>query len=662
MKINRVYIKNFGGISDREYILSEGLNVIFGQNESGKSTFLSFIRFIFYGAKKQRSKELSFRDKYMPWNGEDMSGEIEFTLNDAEYFLSRSISATGRKKDITFINKTTGDTVGVSDADELGTELFNMSEQSFLKTLFLGAEGAQISSDGELLSKISNVAQSGDEKVSYQAICDVINNMIADLSSPRRSKAIIPALEKKLDVLKSQKAEAQQLYEQKSMLAQRLASINADLDNAIRTKTNLSEQSAKARQYADYIAYEKICSKLKEAEDAYKSILESSNGSDDKYEFLKNISPDEEKILLKDNSADISAAKMQEILLADKAKSAKTFSIISVIMGVLCIAAGVFYPIAFAGTAVLAALAVYFLVSSNKIRDSIADITDEISKSEKNKSDILIKYNLDSTEHYKILKRESADIAAREELRKSKADMVKGIYDERKAEFEALSSALTEKYGSTDNLRCEKTDIDEMSIAAQMKVIDEDILRYTADSAKIKRDAESAEGIAQQISNLTQEIKDLNESYDEANEKLRILNLAAEILEHSYEELKSNFAPRLARATARIFNSLTDGKYGELIVNDAFEIQIKNDGKYENSNFFSSGTIQQLYFSLRLGIIELIMGNYPLFIDDAFITYDDARFNNAAGFLNDYSKRNQIIFCTCHHRESNMMGAQVLKF
>ena len=63
MKINRVYIKNFGGISDREYILSDRLNVIFGENESGKSTFLSFIRFVFYGAKKSRAKELSFRDR-----------------------------------------------------------------------------------------------------------------------------------------------------------------------------------------------------------------------------------------------------------------------------------------------------------------------------------------------------------------------------------------------------------------------------------------------------------------------------------------------------------------------------------------------------------------------------------------------------------------------
>lgn len=662
MKLNRIYIKNFGGISDREYILTDGLNVIFGQNESGKSTFLSFIRFIFYGAKKQRGKELSFRDKYMPWNGKDMSGEIEFSLNGTEYSLSRTVSATGRKKDVNLINKTTGDTIAISDGDELGTELFKMSEQAFLKTLFLGAEGAQISSDGELLSKISNVAQSGDEKISYQAVCDEINDMIADLSSSRRSKAIIPALEKQLAALEEKRTESETLYNQKSLLAEKLASINSSLDNALRTKSLLNEQSAKAKQYSEYVAYEKASAKLKEAEEAYKNILNSGEDSNEKYAFLNDISPDEEQILLKDNSAEISATKMEEVLLKDKAKSSKTFAVFSAVLAILCAVAGVIFLPVFIGTTVCAALSVYFFITSGKNSKRIIDINNDLSAAEKKKTDILNKYNLESVEHYKQLKRESSDAAARDELHKSKLDMAMGIYNDRKAEFNSLHSSITEKYGDADNFRCEPADADESAISAQIKVIDEDILRYTAESARIKSDAESADGLAQEIANINREINDLNEAYDEAKEKLRILNLASELLEQSYEELKGNFAPRLAKATADIFNALTGGKYGEVIVNDAFEIQVKNGGKYENSIFFSSGTIQQLYFSLRLGIIELIMGNYPLFIDDAFITYDDSRFNNAAGFLKDYSKNNQIIFCTCHQRESQMDGAEVLNF
>lgn len=662
MKINRIYIKNFGGISNKEYVLSNELNVIFGENEAGKSTFLSFIRFIFYGAKKQRGKELSFRDKYMPWNGEDMSGEIEFTINDTEYSLSRSISATGRKKDVNFINKTTGDTISVSDADEIGNEMFKLSEEAFLKTLFLGADGAQISSDGELLAKISNAAQSGDETVSHQAIFDEINDMIADLSSPRRSKAVIPAIENQLEMAEAKKSEAEKLLEQKNILSEKLTSTKAKLDEAIQNKSLLSEKSAAARQYTDYITYIKSAAKFEEAKEAYNNALNAHLDDNGKFELIKDMSADEEKTLLNDNSADISALKMQEVLLRDKSKSAKNLFVISAIVAILCAVAGVFYPITFIGTVISAVLSVYFFMLSKKINFKINVITDEISSSEKAKKDILNKYKLESIEHYKILKHEHSEASARRELYSSKVKMAKDIYEERKAVMDALDATLTDRYGSTDNLKCDKVDADETTISMQMQILDDTIIRYTAECAKFKSEVDSTENIAQEIANLTQEISDLHEAYNEANEKLRILNLATEILNQAYEELKGNFAPRLAKATANIFNQLTGGKYGELIVNDAFEIQIKNDGKYENSKFFSSGTIQQLYFSLRLGIIELIMGNYPLFIDDAFITYDDSRFNNAAVFLKDYSVNNQIIFCTCHTRERDMQGAQVLKF
>ncbi len=661
MKINRIYIKNFGSISEREYKLSQGLNVIFGQNESGKSTFLSFIRFIFYGAKKKNGNVLSFFNKYMPWNGEDMSGEIEFTADGTEYFLSRSISATGRKKEVTLINKTTGDTVPAA-WDEVGTKFFKLSEPAFLKTLFLGAEGAQITSDGELLSRISNVAQSGDENVSYQAVRKEITDMIGDLISTRKRNPLIPHIEKQLEEAKAKKAEAERLYEHKSLLAERLAAVEERLSRAIAEKSRLNELAAKRKQHADYSAYEKAPGKLKDAEDAYRNAERDVTGSDGKYDFIKNITPQEEQAILKDNSAHVSELTMQKLLSGDKAKSARTFAVISALLAVICAAAGVFYPAALIGAAAAVVLTVYFIFTSKKLSSRISQIDSEISKLENDKSALLNKYNLQSPEQYQMLKRELADVQARDDLRKSKISMARDIYEERKGELDSLISDLTAKYGGLDAIKCDEVIADEATLPLQIRAAEEEILVCTADAAGLKSDAEAADGIAGELSEINGEIEDLNAQRLDAEESLRILNLAAELLDASYEELKSNFAPRLARATADIFNALTGGKYGELIVNDTFEIKIKNGRKYENSKFFSSGTIQQLYFSLRLGIIELIMGNYPLFIDDAFITYDDARFDNAAGFLKDYSENNQIVFCTCHQRESSMRGAEVLKF
>ncbi len=661
MKINRVYIKSFGGIADREYVLSDGLNIIFGENESGKTTFLSFIRFVFYGAKKSRGKELSFRDKYMPWSGADMSGEIEFMSDGISYSLSRTVSASGRKKDVTYINKTTGDTVSVKD-DEIGLKLFGLSEEAFLKTLFLGAEGSMISSDGELLAKISNAAQSGDDGISYQSISGELNEMIAELIAPRRAKAVIPSIEKRIELLNAEKTEAERLYQLKSTADERLNIVKSNLKAAENKKKDLADNLKKSEQYDDYCSYIQSRKKLAEAEEAYKSAIDKDSSGSDKYSFIKNITPQEEQLILKDNTADISAAKMQAVLLADKSKTLKALSVTFGIASVLCILCAIFSPIVFVAAAAFAALCIFFILSYKKKLKSIEELNSGIENIEKEKNAVLNKYNLENTEHYKLIRREASDEAARAELKNEKLAMAKKIYEERMAEHEGLLKLLTEKHGNIDGLECSKPDIDSNLISSQLSSIDSDILRYTAEAAALTKEAEASEGIAQKLSELNNEISDLLSARSEAEDKLRILQLADELLKESYEELKSNFAPRLAKSTAAIFNQLTGGKYGELIVNDEFEIQIKKDGKYENSKFFSSGTIQQLYFSLRLGIIELIMGNFPLFIDDAFITYDDARFEGSTDFLRNYSENNQIIFCTCHARESGMDGANVLKF
>lgn len=659
MKIKRLYIKSFGALADREIALSDGINVIFGGNEAGKSTFLSFFRFIFFGAKKQRGKELSFRDKYMPWDGSDMSGEIEFSMNGADYSLSRTVSASGRKKSAVLINKTTGDTVDI-DGDEIGKELFGVSEQSFLKTLFLGSEGAQITSDGEILTKISNVAKSGDDKVSYQAICDEINNSIAELSSPRRAKAVIPSLEKRISLLEEKKNSAEEALAQKQSLTERLAEAEISLEKALQKKSVLAEKASLMRKYNDYSAYQKCADSLKKAEEEYNAALSGCKENSGKYDFLNNVSTQDEEIILRNTAEGHAEAKMQRLLLDDKKKSRFRFFLIYLAASLLCCAASFFIRWLFAAASAGVVLAICFLVSSKSCGRQIADIDAEIDAKEKEKADVLRKYGLESTAQYIRLKREKENEANETVSQKTAVDMAKRIYDRQKDEYDAVYKEICGKYGDIDGAMCEKPDFDENLFEEQAKN-DEEILIFTAESAKMKSGTEAAQVSQQEISDILQEISDCTAELAEANGRLRVLNLALEILSESYEELKSNFAPRLASSAARIFNTLTGKKYGELIVNDAFEIQIKKDGKYENADFFSSGTIQQLYFALRLGIIEMTMENCPLFLDDPFIAYDGERFAETVKFLNEYAKNHQIILCTCHERECEAADS-LLKF
>ncbi len=49
MVINRIHIQRFGALRDREFSVMPGLNIIEGENESGKTTVAAFLRYIFYG-------------------------------------------------------------------------------------------------------------------------------------------------------------------------------------------------------------------------------------------------------------------------------------------------------------------------------------------------------------------------------------------------------------------------------------------------------------------------------------------------------------------------------------------------------------------------------------------------------------------------------------
>ena len=68
MKINKIKINSYGKLKNKEINLENNLNIIYGKNESGKSTLLKFILNIFYGASKnKKGKDISDFEKYKPW-------------------------------------------------------------------------------------------------------------------------------------------------------------------------------------------------------------------------------------------------------------------------------------------------------------------------------------------------------------------------------------------------------------------------------------------------------------------------------------------------------------------------------------------------------------------------------------------------------------------
>ena len=56
MKILDIYINGFGKFHGRNLSFEDGLNIVYGKNEAGKSTIHTFIRGMLFGIEKQRGR------------------------------------------------------------------------------------------------------------------------------------------------------------------------------------------------------------------------------------------------------------------------------------------------------------------------------------------------------------------------------------------------------------------------------------------------------------------------------------------------------------------------------------------------------------------------------------------------------------------------------
>jgi DNA repair exonuclease SbcCD ATPase subunit len=77
MIVTTLYIAGFGRFSDRRFSFSSGLNVVFGPNESGKSTLASAIIAVLYGAERKK-------DSWRPWSGGPFAATMVYQLASGE--------------------------------------------------------------------------------------------------------------------------------------------------------------------------------------------------------------------------------------------------------------------------------------------------------------------------------------------------------------------------------------------------------------------------------------------------------------------------------------------------------------------------------------------------------------------------------------------------
>ena len=137
MNIKEVQINNFGKLKDKKIEFKKGINVVFGENESGKSTLLKFITGMFYGISKNKNgKRNSDYERFSPWNAGEYSGKMIYELDNKDEFeiyrnfikknpqiLDKSGNDVSKKYNI---DKTLGNQFFIEQT-KVDEELFNMT-------------------------------------------------------------------------------------------------------------------------------------------------------------------------------------------------------------------------------------------------------------------------------------------------------------------------------------------------------------------------------------------------------------------------------------------------------------------------------------------------------------------------------------------------------
>ena len=617
MKIKNIKINGYGKLEDVEINLGDKINIIKGNNESGKSTLLNFISSSLYGiSKNKKGKEISDFDKYKPWNTDAFSGKLEYELdNGDDYEIFRDFKKKTPEiykngKDVTFdysIDKTKG--------SEFFTEQTGINEEMFLNTFMSEQEEVKLNkaSQTSIIQKLSNMVSTGNENISYKKTIDKINKkQLEEIGSERSSGRPINIVNDKIEDLKEEIDEISRYKDKKYELEQEKQNLSKDFEDEKYVLSLL--RNVKTLKEKNSISREKI--KILDNEiDGYSEMQNEKN-------------------------------KEIEILKSEKKEKRKSHKLIYIMFILL-----------------IAVITVISIVSNQKlllILDGIVALIGIIffiidRKNKRNARNINKKY-------LEKLTKIEEDINRLEDIKKLKFAEVSKIEEE----LENLEEKENEKIINDFKDKVDEKQINDILSARYEDIVDlinqkeESLSNYKVSEKKMEIENEN---IVENLENLVSLEEDLDRLYEEKEELEsinEIYNLVKQNLEEAYEEMKSNITPDFILEIQNIISNATNGKYKKCLV-DEDGIKIENEsGSYISIDRLSIGTIDMIYLALRLSAAKSISDEkIPIILDEAFAYYDKNRMKNILRYLNN--NNNQVIIFTCTNREIKVLEEEKIE-
>lgn len=237
------------------------------------------------------------------------------------------------------------------------------------------------------------------------------------------------------------------------------------------------------------------------------------------------------------------------------------------------------------------------------------------------------------------------------------------------AAMESFRTHMDELLRAEEELETQRTTLAEVS--AELQNLSNDERRYDVELQKQNEKQTELEGKLQHLANVKNRAEMLKRTLDEndaISTEIDAINLAAETMTELQSSIQSSFGHYLNKEAGELIAGITGGVYDSMWIDQNLDIFMNTPGKIVPIEDVSSGTMDQIYLALRLAAARLIQGDtgaaearLPLIFDDSFAMYDEQRLASALRYITEIH-HGQILLFTCHTREQRILENEDVKF
>lgn len=237
------------------------------------------------------------------------------------------------------------------------------------------------------------------------------------------------------------------------------------------------------------------------------------------------------------------------------------------------------------------------------------------------------------------------------------------------AAMESFRTHMDELLRAEEELETQRTTLAEVS--AELQNLSNDERRYDVELQKQNEKQAELEGKLQHLANVKNRAEMLKRTLDEndaISTEIDAINLAAETMTELQSSIQSSFGHYLNKEAGELITGITGGVYDSMWIDQNLDIFMNTPGKIVPIEDVSSGTMDQIYLALRLAAARLIQGDtgaaearLPLIFDDSFAMYDEQRLASALRYITEIH-HGQILLFTCHTREQRILENEDVKF